>query len=143
MREFSYYHKRTGALHSRRCACNLADAARALRFAAANAPADHLAIAGRFDPLSQRIDVASGMVIDYQPPQPSPDHVWNAATTRWQLSAAAQQRQAMRDAALRRIAALEASQGRALREAAIGTSGAVEKLKALDAQIAELRQDLA
>lgn len=40
------------------------------------------------------------------------------------------------------IAVVEKSQGRALREAAIGTAGAVDRLKAIDAQIAALRAQL-
>ncbi|MEB0133770.1 hypothetical protein QN362_00325 [Actimicrobium sp. CCC2.4] len=40
-------------------------------------------ILGEYDALSQRIDLVTGLVIDYQPEQPSPDHAWDADTKRW------------------------------------------------------------
>lgn len=40
-------------------------------------------ILGDYDGLSQRVDVATGLVIDYQPNQPSANHVWNAGSKRW------------------------------------------------------------
>lgn len=48
----------------------------------------------------------------------------------------------VRTAALVAIAALESKQGRALREAALGMAGAVNRLKTLDTQIAALRAKL-
>ena len=52
-----------------------------------NAPAGHLAIEGRFDWLSQRVDLATGQVVDFVPPAPAdtPDatHAWDDATRRW------------------------------------------------------------
>jgi hypothetical protein len=47
-------------------------------------------IAGVQDRLSQKIDVATGRLVDYQPPPPTPEHEWNAVTKRWQPNAKAQ-----------------------------------------------------
>ena len=54
---------------------------------AANTPSGLKAIEGRFDHLSQRVDFATGKVVDYQPPAP-PDtefevFEWNAEVKRW------------------------------------------------------------
>jgi hypothetical protein len=35
------------------------------------------------DPLSQRVDMATGLVVGYQPPAPSDDHQWDESTKRW------------------------------------------------------------
>lgn len=96
---------------------------------------------GRFDHLSQRVDImAEGHpVVDWQPPQPDPDHVWDVASRRWKLSAESQERQAARADALARIAAFEAAQHRPLREAALGVPGALERVREIEAQIAGLR----
>jgi hypothetical protein len=110
--------------------------------ARANAPPGHGVVEGIFDHLSQRVDVATGKVIDYQPPQPSADHEWHAPSKRWLLSDAATQRQARREAALKEIVRLESQQPRALREAALGQAGAVERLRLIDEQIAALRPQL-
>lgn len=40
-------------------------------------------VMGEYDALSQRIDVITGQVVDYQPPQPSSDHAWDAEGKRW------------------------------------------------------------
>jgi len=105
--------------------------------------ADHeVAIEGSFDHLSHRVDLATGAVVDYQPPQPSSDHEWNAASKRWQLTAAVAAKQAARAAALGQIAMLEASQHRAVREAALGDPAAAATLKAIDDQIKALRAQL-
>ena len=44
---------------------------------------DHGFVLGEHDPLSQRVDVQTGEVIDYQPAQPGPRYVWDGATKRW------------------------------------------------------------
>lgn len=80
------------------------------------------------------------VVVDYQPPQPSPEHEWNAEARRWVLSATAGQRQEARVAALARIEHLEREvQPSLLRAVALGQEGAREKLSALDAEVAQLR----
>jgi hypothetical protein len=79
-------------------------------------------------------------VVDYQPPQPSIEHEWNADTKRWQLTAAVQQRESDRRSALARIAELEGKQARAVREAVL--SGDQSRLRAIEGEIAGLRPTL-
>jgi len=43
---------------------------------------------GDIDHLSQRVDLATGQLVDYQPPAPSQYHEWNAELKRWRPSAA-------------------------------------------------------
>lgn len=82
---------------------------------------------------------ASAAVLTPQrPPAPSSDHEWNAERNRWQLSAAASRHQV----AVAKIEALEQSQSRALREAALGLAGGRERLQAIETQIVALRADL-
>jgi hypothetical protein len=87
--------------------------------------------------------IVDGKLVDYQPPAPSADHEWNAETKRWQLIAAASERQARRANAHSRIASLEASQPRILREHALGIAAAAERLLAIEKEISSLRADLA
>jgi hypothetical protein len=108
----------------------------------ANTPSGHKTLIGRYDHLSQRVDLATGEVVDYQPPQPSSDDEWNAETKRWQLIAAAADRANRHISASEHIGLLEASQHRALREHALGYPGAVDRLKEIDQEIAALRKDL-
>lgn len=103
-RNVTFYHRETGELHALTIVAS-DEAAIAL-----NTPSpDHVAIdhpEGRnYDHLSQRIDIASGTAVDYQPPQPSVDHEWDAAKRRWRLSgAAAERRQAVAHARRRKTA---------------------------------------
>jgi hypothetical protein len=53
----------------------------------ANTPEGCRAIEGSFDHLRQRVDIETGEVVDYQPPQPDEFHEWNDETKRWQLTA--------------------------------------------------------
>lgn len=48
-----------------------------------NVPAGCGVIVGVYDHLSQKVDLATGQVVDYQPPQPSSDHVWDISSRRW------------------------------------------------------------
>jgi len=93
---------------------------------------------GRFDHLSQKVDTSTQDhgVVDYQPPQPSEEHEWNAATRRWQFTALALQRRAL----LEQIEAIESLQPRALREAVLG--GNNTRLQDIDNRIASLRFQL-
>jgi hypothetical protein len=104
-----------------------------------NFPDGHGVIEGIYDHLRKRVDIATGELVDYQPPQPSTDHEWNAETKRWQLNAAAQGKIDAHADALGRIAALEAQGIRSMRELALGQPGAQDRLAAIDAQIAGLR----
>jgi hypothetical protein len=111
---------------------------------AANTPAGHKAYScgEAIDVLSQRMDIATGNLIDYQPPQPTDDHEWNAQTKRWQLSAVAAGKLNRSSAARARVAQLEASQHRHVREHCLGIAGAAEKLKVIDDEIFSLRSQL-
>lgn len=86
-------------------------------------------------------DLTAAHVVDYQPPQPSPDHEWNLGAKRWQVSAAVQERAAKRQAALTQIAALEARQMRPTRDLLRDPTdiAARARLDSIEAQIAELR----
>lgn len=154
MRAISFYHKETGLLTGNQLIVSDND------MLAANTPANHIAIDGHYDNLSQKVDIANptflettGMdgeavqtpvysVIDYQPPQPSTDHEWNDETKRWQLSAAAAGKINRSNAARIRISQLEVSQHRHVREHCLGIAGAAERLKAIDDEIFSLRSQL-
>jgi hypothetical protein len=107
-----------------------------------NTPPDHFAVDGQFDSLSQRVDIATGKVIDYQPPSPSADHEWSATTKRWKLNAAAQSKINNHNSAMSQILTLEATQHRAVRELALGVTDAQQRLADIDAQITTLRGGL-
>jgi hypothetical protein len=110
----------------------------------ANTPPGLIAIEGEFDHLSQRVDVETGKVVDYQPPQPSPDHEWNADAKRWQLTAPAQAAIEAAMQAKATIAVEEAGSIRALRELILDptNTAARAKLQAADTAIAAVRVDL-
>jgi hypothetical protein len=94
---------------------------------------------GPVDPLSQRVDLKTGLLVDYQPDQPSSDHEWDSASRRWLLTEAAAQAKADDTAARRKIAELEQSQARRVRELLLKND---PQLKAIDDQIAALRPKL-
>jgi hypothetical protein len=153
---YSFYHKDSGALHPKRF-CT--DDATQLR---GNTPADHVAIEGAYDHLSQRIDLSSPpelvdafdehqrpmgqravpRMIDYQPPQPSPDHEWDPGTKRWGLNAATVAKAQKRAAARARIAELVASQHQWIRRHILGDTSALAHLQEIDSQIAKLQEML-
>lgn len=138
MKHYSFYHKDSGVVHPSRFATTREDAV------VSNTPLDHIAIEGALDPFSQRVDVQTGQVMDWQPPQPSPDHEWDASKRRWRTSEQAEQRHQRAAAALLGIRDLEASQLRPMRELAIDPSNAEarKRLEAIEAEIASLRGDL-
>jgi hypothetical protein len=119
-----FYDDKTGLFTGVSMHTNLSDPKAVKRFIAENTPAGHGAYVGYADALSQRMDLASGQVIDYKPPQPSPRHEWNAVTKRWQKQAAMN-----RSAALARIADLEKGQHRTVRETLIRACHAVDAIK--------------
>jgi hypothetical protein len=105
-----------------------------------NTPPDHIPIEGdHYDPMTQRVDVATGKVIDHIPPKPSDDYEWNGISRRWELRPEITARQQARKAALGRITELELKALRALREHALGKPGAHERLSAIDTEISDLR----
>lgn len=136
MRQVSFYHRETGMLARQRMTFETDDDD---KHVIDNTPQDHVAIKGHYDPLSQRVDVATGQVVDYQPPQPSPDHAWDETTRRWNLNADVQRKADARRAALLQIATLERSQHRTMRELALGMDGAKERLQAIEDQIVAQR----
>jgi hypothetical protein len=134
MRVIWFYHKATGLFHGRNL---MTDDPKMI---APNTPPDYVAIEGaNFDLLSQRVDVATGMVVDRVPPQPSADHEWNTAVRRWQLKPEVIAREDARQSAIERIRFLELKALRALREHALGQAAAIERLRAIDDEIGQLR----
>ena len=133
----SFYHRETGIFNGRHLM--VSDPA----MIPLNTPPDHIAIEGdHYDPLTQRVDVATGRVVDHIPPQPSEDHEWNSISRRWQLRPEITAKQQARKAALGRITELELKALRALREHALGKPGAHERLAAIDTEISALREAL-
>ena len=147
MKQVRFFHKDTGIFLAREFFTSNDNAI------VANTPPDHFVFESAVDHLSQRVDVSAiaidettklpdpktAKLIDYQPPSPSADHEWNATTKRWQINAAVTAKAEARRSALASIAALEASQDCAIRELSLGQAGALDRLKALDIEIAALR----
>jgi hypothetical protein len=137
MRVVSFYHRETGMFNGRHLM--VSDPA----LIPLNTPPDHIAIDGdHYDPMTQRVEIATGKVIDHLPPQPSPDHEWSVISRRWQLRPEVTAKQQARTAALARITELELKALRTLREHALGKPGAHERLKTIDTEIGELREIL-
>ena len=78
-------------------------------FVALNTPPGCAALRhdGPLNAEASRVDLETRAVVEYQPPEPSPDHEWNAQARRWALKAAAVERRDRRTAALARIVELE------------------------------------
>jgi len=138
VRRYSFYHPDTGLFTAK----ILATTNPAL--VALNTPEGYRAIAGAYDHLSQRVDLGTLKVIDYQPPRPSPQHEWNPKSRRWELAAAVIAQRQLAAQALSEIARLEATQARPMRELALDPANvaAHARLAAIDAQIVELRKRL-
>jgi hypothetical protein len=111
----SFYHKDTGLLDGQHLTAS------SDQMVEINTPPDHIAIAGHCDHRTRRVNVASGELIGYSAPE-------NAVEAKMRTLAG--------------IRALEATQPRALREAALGDAGAIVRLKAIDDQITALRSTL-
>lgn len=105
-----------------------------------NHGSDFAGMADVADPLSQRVDVKTRKLVDYQPPAPSNDHEWDGATRRWHLSMAAQQRQVV----AAKIKALEDEQHRPLRELTLDPTNAAarQRLESIEASIEILRASI-
>jgi hypothetical protein len=133
----SFYHRETGLFSGRHLMVSDPE------MIALNTPPDHVAIDGdHYDPATQKVDVATGLVVDNLSPQPSPEHEWNPHSRRWQLRPEVAARHKARDKALARITELELKALRALREHALGKTGATERLRAIDGEIGTLRAAL-
>ena len=119
------YDLKTGLFTGQSHHTNVKDPAALASFIDASTPSGHGAYIGKYvDYLSKKVDVHTGLLIEYQPPQPSRKHVWNPETKRWQVKNREQ-----RDLTLARIAQLEASTHRTVRETLIRACEAVDALK--------------
>ena len=147
MKAVSFYHRESGLLNGTHLLSSDESAVKL------NTPIDHVAIEGHHDPLRRRVNVETGELIDYQPPPPSADHVWDDGTKTWQLSAAAAAKIERRRTASGRIAFLESSQHRVVRELNLHLAGVVPlakddlaaaqaRLKSIHDEISALRADL-
>jgi hypothetical protein len=103
-----------------------------------------VAIEGRYDHLSQRVDLDTGDIIDYRPLAPDDDHEWNGDRKRWILKPDVAERRRGQAQARARIEALEIGQRRPMRELALDSDNveAKRRLQAIDAEISELRRAL-
>jgi hypothetical protein len=108
----------------------------------ANTPAGTIPVAGVADWQSQRVDLGTGLLVDYVPPQPSSDHEWHSDRKRWVLRAEVQQARQKRDNALAEIRRLETEvQPRAQRELLLDPADPEprSRLAAIEQRIAALR----
>jgi hypothetical protein len=104
---------------------NIKEPAGIASFIDESTPPGHGAYVGKYvDYLSKKVDVSTGLLVEYQPPQPSRKHTWNAEARRWQVKNREQ-----RDIALARIAQLESSTHRAVRETLIRACEALDAIK--------------
>lgn len=87
---------------------------------------------------SCRIDLTTGEPLYFEPPAPSPDHVWDVARQMHVLSAEGMKKRQVQG----EILMLEANQLRALRELALGDDNALGRLAEIDAAIAVKRGTL-
>jgi hypothetical protein len=133
---YSLYEAATGLFIGKRLHCDDEG------LLSARLPAGTLALEGTFDHRCQRLDLATGVVVGYRSPVPSGNHEWNNAHKLWHVTDArgADERAA---AIYARIQALEARQCRAVREATLGDATAMKRLKDIDAEIKDLREELA
>lgn len=88
---------------------------------AQNTPSGYAAMEGEFDYLSQKVDLKSGNVIDYQPPAPADDAsriwAWDAQSKRWKSAPTLSVLKVLRVAEVQSaIEAQEKSQDRPQRE---------------------------
>jgi hypothetical protein len=140
---YHLYHATTGLFVGQTFDTNLYDAKAAADFARSNTPAGHAVYEGNVaDHGSQRVDITTGKLINYQPPQPSADDEWNADLKRWVVKADVLAKQQASAAALAQINALESKGIRAMRELALGMAGAHDRLASIEVEIAALRTAL-
>ena len=116
-RTYAFYAATSGLFTGRHVTCQHEAIAR-------NTPDGCAAVEGRYDKLSQRVDLATGQVVAYERPA---------------SEIAAEQQAARECQARQRIAALEGQQARRVRELLAPNDA---RLEALDAEIATLRADL-
>lgn len=136
MKTWSFYHSDTGIFSGR----FFSGSERLLALHLLNGQTP---IEGRYDRLSQRVDLTTGQVVDYQPPQPDADHEWNAETKRWQLRPNVERERQADMVARDEMQAIELGDLRAMREALLSMlppgSEAAKRLAASESRIGELR----
>lgn len=78
---WSFYEATTGLFGPQRVSCDPGPTLEK------NTPAGYVAIEGRFDPLSQRVNLITGLVEPYVPPKPADTedttYIWNEEKKRW------------------------------------------------------------
>jgi hypothetical protein len=80
----------------------------------ANTPPGCAAIEGEFDCLSQRVDLETGEIIDYQPPAPDEFHEWTGK--RWVMRADVLQRRQVRAEAEALLISIDGKRSRAFED---------------------------
>jgi hypothetical protein len=119
------YDLQTGLFTGKSHHTNVKDEVAVAAFIDESTPPGHGAYIGKYvDYLSKKVDVHTGMLLEYQPPQPSRKHVWNPEAKRWQIKNREQ-----RELTLKRIAELESSTHRAVRETLIRACEALDAIK--------------
>lgn len=120
-----------------------------------NLPPDCAAVEGAYDPLSQRVDLNTGAVVDYQPTPPADTELstwsWDAESRRWVPAPTLAALRATAIAAVQAaIAAQEAYTPRPVREISLAMlasttppPAAINKLQAIDANCTTLRAVIA
>lgn len=100
----------------------------------ANVPAGLAAVEGVFNEHAQRVDLATGAVVAWQAPQPAGDEWrewrWDADARRWRSVPTARAEQ------MQQVAALEASQARALRALALNPADEAARARLVDIEAA-------
>ena len=91
---------------------------------ARNTPADHVAYSGEVDHRTERLDIETGLLVPFAPPAPAANPYAEARVV------------------VGAMIAIEARQARVIRECALGQPGAVERLQAMEDEIAALRATL-
>jgi hypothetical protein len=144
MSRWSFYRLSDGLFIGRRFVSTAAGKRELREHLSANTPEGCAAMEGQFDPLSQRVDLETGQVVDYVPPAPDGDHEWDAQTKRWHKRADVRARELQRARALEQIAELEGRASRPMRELWINPANeaARRRLAEIEAQIAGLRGGL-
>lgn len=93
-------------------------------------------VEGQFDHLSQKVDLKTGVVVDYIPPQPNDDHEWDSEMKRWTLKVSAQELIHRQASARAQIEVLEKKMTRPLSELLSPTTDATKVIA--QARLAEL-----
>lgn len=133
MKEWSFYSIEDGRFLDRVFFSSNSDAVKL------NTPAGCVAIEGRYDPLSQRMDLSTGKIVVFRPEKPDDFHEWDDNSKRWVLERGRHDRMLADLRARDEIAKLESQQHRRVRELLAEND---PKLKKIDEQIAELRNGL-